>query len=221
MPQWNPKPIWKGEDVFIIGGGTSLRNFDWTLLYNEKTIGCNQAFRLGEKVCDICLIGDKKFLFEGGDLSKPYLSNYSPLSEFGNPVVVCDPVLHNRPEPWMLFMQREPKGISKDALGWNTNTGASAINLALILRAKNIYLLGFDMKLDENGKPNWHNEKLIDKPEESTYERMLSYYGRIKHEINKKFPGVKVIHLLTGESKLKTFKRVDAKLFFDERKNCD
>jgi hypothetical protein len=217
MPKWNPQPIWKDEDVFIIGGGTSLKGFDWSLLYDEHTIGCNQAFRLGEKVCDICVFGDKKFLFIDGDLSKPRTDNYQPMSEFKNRIVTNDPALYDCSESWIWSMPRIRRGISTDALGWNHNTGATAINLALILGAKNVYLLGFDMRLGKGGKPNWHKQPLIDDPSEKTYERMLSYYGRIKWETEKKFTGAKIIHLLTGESKLTIFPRVDAKLFFNER----
>ena len=214
MPKWMPEPFWKGEDVFILGGGTSLRNFPWPLLHDEKVIGCNQAFRLGDKVCDICLFGDKKFLLVDG---VPRKSNYLPLSEFKGLVVTCDPALHNRPEPWLKIMPRVPKGIATDALGWNCNTGASAINLALILGAKNVFLLGFDMKLDEKGKPNWHNEKLIDKPAPNVYERMLSYFGRIKHEAAKKFPEARIYHILTGESDLEVFDQLNMNDFFSER----
>ena len=58
MPRWKPTETWKGQDVFVIGGGPSLRSFDWSLLSNELTVGCNTAFTLGPEICKLCVFGD-------------------------------------------------------------------------------------------------------------------------------------------------------------------
>ena len=215
MPLWKPEPMWAGEDVFIIGGGTSLRDFDWTLLHSEKTIGCNQAFRLGHRVCDICVFGDHKFVFLGRDDVRE--ENYKPLSEFAGLVVTNDGKCRNKKEPWLKWMPRQSRGLHKKELGWNCNTGAMAINLALILGATNVYLLGFDMFLDENGKPNWHEEPLIDKPKESIYGRMIRNFHAVSGDLPKVFPGCKIINV-TKRSKLTMFPIVDPDKFWDERK---
>jgi len=47
---------------------------------------------------------------------------------------------------------------TNDELCWGKNSGAAAVNLALLLGASKIVLLGFDMKVDmENGKHEGHN----------------------------------------------------------------
>ena len=61
MPHWKIEAKRQDEDVFIIGGGNSLKLFDWGLLESECTIGCNTAFTLGEKICKICIFGDPKW----------------------------------------------------------------------------------------------------------------------------------------------------------------
>ena len=53
MPIWIPQEKWKDEDVFIIGGGDSLRTFNFDVLKDELTIGCNTAFSLGSDICKI------------------------------------------------------------------------------------------------------------------------------------------------------------------------
>ncbi len=58
MPLWKPVKWWDGEDAFIIGGGGSLKSFDWNLLKLENTIGCNNAFQHGVDICKICVFGD-------------------------------------------------------------------------------------------------------------------------------------------------------------------
>ena len=58
---WTPEPFWEGQDVFIYGGGTSLKSFDPSILIDENVIGCNDAYTLGSEICDICVFGDFKW----------------------------------------------------------------------------------------------------------------------------------------------------------------
>lgn len=146
MPVWKPTQEWPDSDVFIIGGGSSLRGFDWSLLHDEYTIGCNMAFTLGEKICKICVFGDFSWWRAFKDDLKAYKGT----------------VFTNKAErqllgiPWLWTMKRYPQGLHTDGLGWNGNTGAVAINLALLLGAKRVFLLGFDMKRIED-RSNWHD----------------------------------------------------------------
>jgi len=64
MPVWQPTNDWQDQEVFIIGGGDSLRNFDWELLKEERTIGCNDAYKLGPEICKICIFGDVSWFKE-------------------------------------------------------------------------------------------------------------------------------------------------------------
>lgn len=149
MPTWTPTEEWKGQDAFIIGGGPSLRTFDWSLLHPEMTIGCNTAFMLGEKVCKICLFGDPVW----------FQSFKDDLEKFRGVVFTNAPSFLTgklAQIPWIWTMPRTPFGLHRHSLGWNGHTGASAINLALILGAQRVFLLGFDMKRIDD-KPNWHD----------------------------------------------------------------
>jgi len=38
-------PIWKGQTVYLIGGGPSLKGFDWNRLRNKKSIAINKAIK--------------------------------------------------------------------------------------------------------------------------------------------------------------------------------
>lgn len=51
-------PVWLGETVWIIGGGTSLRGFDWEGIRGRRIIGCNDAYLLGSWV-GVCCFGDR------------------------------------------------------------------------------------------------------------------------------------------------------------------
>lgn len=55
-------------------------------------------------------------------------------------------------------------GLGHDTLLMNGNTGALAINLAALWGSKRIVLVGFDMRLDAQGRPHWfgnHPDGLI------------------------------------------------------------
>lgn len=214
MPEWIPEPIWQDEEVFIIGGGSSLRDFDWLLLRDEHTIGCNQAFRLGPEICDVCIFCDIKFIFRDNNPRKGF---YDELERFPNPVVTNNNVLGKRKIPWLKYMPRKVRGLGRTSLGYNKNTGAAAINLALLMGAKIVYLLGFDMFLDKQGRPNWH-DKLLDKPCEKTYVQMLEPFDKyIKKDLETMFPECRVINV-TKNSNLNTFPKVDPYIFWLNRK---
>jgi len=213
---WKPELIWQGKEAFIIGGGPSLREFDWDLLREENTIGCNNAFRLGPEICKVCVFVDYKFLFNG---PKPRDGTYEQLAKYaesGGLVVTNNNQLIGRKELWLKMMKRQTRGLHLDALGFNSSAGATAVNLALLFGAVQIYLLGFDMHLDSKGKPNWHDHQ-IDKPNNEVYSRMLLAFGYVARDLKTKFPNVSVINV-TDDSALTSFPKVKTKDFWDERK---
>lgn len=208
MPFWKPEKTWDGLDVFIIGGGHSLRSFDWDLLKPEMTIGCNMAFSLGEDICKLCIFGDSKWfkVFE------------SELERYKGIVFTNVPQLAKSRLSWLWIMTRKMNGLHHTALGWNGNTGASAINLALLLGAKRVLLLGFDMKLSENKKSNWH-DRIIQGPRQSVYPMFVKQFGRVASDLTKKFPGCKIINI-TDDNRLSMFPSIGVEEFWNERKSA-
>ena len=136
--------------MFILGGGPSLANVDLTPLHSKRVVGVNQAFKLGSWV-DVCYWGDCAW----------YGFNLSAVRKFaGLKITSCS----RCPELGWKHVHRvrrtKPYGIDsehQDAVAWNNNSGASAINIAAHLGARRIVLLGFDMQLVKR-KKNWHND---------------------------------------------------------------
>jgi len=207
MPHWIPEAKWEGEDVFIIGGGDSLReqDFDWSLLEDELTIGCNSAFTLGEKICKICIFGDPKW----------FRKYQRELQSYKGILFTNASQLRNTRLSWLWTMPRKGKGLSVLALGWNKNTGAAAVNLALILGAQRIFLLGFDMHLSKDGRSNWHNN-LVNKPNKAVYEKFIEGFTRVSIDLKKLFPGREVINV-TDNSDLDVFPKIGREQFWKER----
>jgi len=206
MPKWIPEKKWEGQDVFIIGGGNSLEQFDWNLLKDENTIGCNDAFKHGAEICKICVFGDIRWF----QFFKNELARYKGI------VFTNSHHLQKTNLSWLWTMPRKGTGLHKDFLGWNSNTGAVAINLAILLGAKRIFLLGFDMHLSKDSKSNWHRNRL-DKPNKSIYAKFLRGFGKLAADLKTKFPDVEVINV-TDNSSLDLFPKIGVDKFWEERK---
>lgn len=199
MPHWVPNQEWKDEDVYIIGGGVSLESFDWELIKGKRTIGCNSAYILGHEICNILVFGDVLWWEKIGRKGT---------QEFGGIVVGCVMGAKNLTrEPWLLTMPRHGVlGFGTKALGFFGNTGGLAINLALILGAKRVFLLGFDMHLSENRKANWHDVR-YEPARADVYKRFCNEFRRAAGSLEKVFPGREIWNV-TDDSDLNEFPKV-------------
>ncbi len=189
---WQPPRQWEGQDAYLIGGGASLRSFDFSRLKGLNTIGCNDAYRLGEEVIQFCIFGDASWFHK----------SKIDLGKFKNPIVSVAPSLLSLPTPMLLHMKRQRAGIhSGQYLGWNYSTGATAINLAISLGAKRIFLLGYDCNLVD-GKSHWHDHRPYT-TREAIFQRFIKGFKDIADCLPQYH--VEVVHVLDGESRLPFF----------------
>ena len=139
MPYWNFKPEWTGKDCFIIGGGCSLKQFNFDILKGKTVLSVNNHGRV-------------KTAIYYGDIGRPenpneLANNKAALEASRVPVYVNSEALQ-ADYPWLRSVLHREVGLHTDAIGWNETSGAGAINLALLHGAKKLYLLGFDMQGD-------------------------------------------------------------------------
>lgn len=171
-PAWTPPTEWAGQDAFLIGGGPSLKGFDFNLLKGKNTIGSNDAVRLGAEIVRYGIFGDMGWWHR----NKWYLEDYP------GKVVSVSPSLLRMNLPYLLKMIREKEGIHVGTrLGWNYSTGATAMNLAISLGAQRIFLLGYDL-MSRAGQTHWHNYNKGGVPEES-YARFLRGFYIVKQSM--------------------------------------
>jgi hypothetical protein len=209
MRQWFPETqIFKDEPCYIVGGGSSLKDFDWNELWEKNVIGCNAAFYLGVDLVPITVFGDAAFL-------KQHRHGLDEYAEKGGWVITNSNTSRFDPPLYLKTMKKINDGIATDALGWNGNTGASAINLALILGANPIYLLGYDLQLNSDGEKNFHNA-YSDRPNKNVYNRFILGLGRVNRAIPKVFPGHSVINLEDNTSALGCFSKQSLKQHFQK-----
>lgn len=198
------QPIWQGEDVFVLGGGPSVRAFPLSRLKGRKVIGCNDAYLLGEDIVNVLIFGDetwyrlhcKKHAFEA----------------FGGTKITLSQSLEG--ERGLVLAPKRESGFHRTALGWNGNTGMAAINLALVYGAKRVFLIGFDMCVSDKGRSNWHKNGL-DKPTSEHYKRYMSNAPQCAGDAQAKWPEVSIINL-NPSSKLEAWPRMNWDSIFDK-----
>ncbi|MHA1344971.1 MAG: hypothetical protein ACTSO3_01090 [Candidatus Heimdallarchaeaceae archaeon] len=208
---WQPKEMWKEEPCYIIGGGNSLEGFDWDALKEKNVIGCNVAFYIGVDIVPIIVFGDGLFLKQ----HRTGLDKYA--KQGGWAITNSSLVTSMNPPDYLKHMKKENRGLIKDGLGWNSNTGASAINLALLFGCNPIYLLGYDMRLSDNGKKNYHNF-YNDSPKVKSYDRFLRGLTQVARDLKLLFPGRQVINLEDNTSSLEVFPKESLKNHFSKER---
>jgi len=202
--RWKPNPIWKDTDAIIIGGGRSLIGFDWSQLRDVHTVGCNSAFRLGVDVCEVCCFGDQKF----------YNTYASEMGNYEGEWVTNTPGLLPSKCEWLHTMPRLDYGLGHEELAWNNSTGALAVNVALLLGAKRIGLLGMDMKSNCSYSQNWH-EFGLDNGQRGLYEKFTTGFTRLSAALSEEFPDREIVNC-GPDSALDVFPRMSLDQFLGD-----
>ena len=196
---------WKGHRAFVVGGGASLREFDWDLLKGELVIGVNRAFEVFPP--SILFSMDLRLwsFYERGDLGEVATERFRAYQ--GTRVWSVTP---NFILPEEAYYVQRPKGALRYELGsvreleTANNSGYGAIQLALALGAGPVYLLGFDMKGDGKGGQAWWHSGYPAGQNETVYKGMIEHFGKL----TKKNKGLPVVNL-NPDSALRCFRKQD------------
>lgn len=194
---WKPSPIWQGQAAYLVGGGSSLRGFNFELLRGRNTIGANHAFGLGADIIKFVVFADKDWF----DKVKHDLKKYT------GEIVSLSTGLQDLNLPWIHKMNRVKDGLQmKDYdLGFNHSSGAIMINLAARLGANPIYLLGYDLSFDERKRSHWHAHYTAPSRPDS-FIRFQRGFSILKQSMDRQRPDIKVINVINmtnGTSNLK------------------
>jgi len=178
---WTVPIEWTGETACILGGGPSLL---YGLGLSDEAIRQCMARERGisdfEPVARIKLrarrviaVNDSykiapwaQYLFFS-DKSWYDVHRYALFNLNGTRKVVCSKQVvqfYTQDDLCFLSKSRKRDGIQtkrQDEISWNLNSGAAAINLAVLLGVTRIVLLGFDMKGGEGQSHHhgWHPQK--------------------------------------------------------------
>lgn len=138
------EPVFKGETVYLIGGGPSLKDFDWNRLLGKKTIAINKAFYHHQSSQVMYWTDSRFYTWYKDDIDKFKGLKYTLRKGYYSDDI-------------KLLKRGVKYGIelSRDTLAHGNNSGYAAINLAYHLGAKKIILLGYDMG-NVSGKSHFH-----------------------------------------------------------------
>lgn len=204
MEHWRVPTIWGSETAFIIGGGHSLRSFDeWDRLLGKNVIGLNDCFLYHPDLLRFAAFGDRPWFNHNRDA----LHSWS-MPE-AREVVTCWKGAEGYPD-WVQTLDRQSMGLSSTAerCAWNGNTGSVGINLAYLLGATTIVLLGYDMKLDRRTRdPNWYEQKRRRATEDTLRTFMQNLGGMAKALASQKIRVVNA-ELTKGASALDYFEKM-------------
>jgi len=198
-PLWNvlPEGSWEGKPAVIVGGGPSLAGFDFSRLRGHRTIGINLAFQFFNPTITFSM--DTRFLrwMQNGEYEKDTWQKF-----ITGPFYRCWLLTYTAEPPAGIFVLPVFKNYKygldhmsfrmADGLGHGNNSGFGALNLAVVLRANPIYLLGFDMKHGPGGKSHFH--KGHPRPQDETQlakfrEKFMNHADELKRR------GIRVVNL--------------------------
>ena len=157
---------WKGEPCWLVGGGPSLASLDWSLLRNVgHVVAVNMSYK-DLPDAEVCFTEDVRFVelvkdredwrnFKGVKLVNVLAESDATRFLFHSPdLTLLRPPPSEHAKRWSTTLA--------DGLSQGTNSMVGALNLADIMGADPIYLLGVDCDPGERFTANYHDcyEKL-------------------------------------------------------------
>jgi hypothetical protein len=156
-PKWNQiQGMRKGAEVWIVGSGPSLKGFDFSRLAGKFTIALNHTIEDFPQASAL-LFGDKVFLKH-----TPFnLASYKGLI-FAGEYTQDTPAVKSIKDNSNVFIFTPCKGSPapswKHGLFHPCSAGVFALNLAIIMDAAKIYLLGLDYHY-EDGDMHYYGDR--------------------------------------------------------------
>lgn len=150
---WEIPRIWQHGEAIAVGNGPSLSpdRFDWGCLRGRNVVGCNNAIFEHPDALSFGVFGDAPFW----QLYRREII-HSGLTCLTNNQAIPQEDIDGAPNIRRVARVQKTWSGRQDGLCWIGNTGAMAINLAALLGAKRIILVGFDMALGPAGAANWY-----------------------------------------------------------------
>lgn len=188
-----------GKSVYLIGSGTSLKGFDFSKLNDKFTIAVNHTIEHYPEA-DCLIFGDKIFLHK----TTFDLESYKGLIFCSERCKGSKPIqnmLHK--DNLFIFEDRRDEPIlnAKMGLFHPTSSGILALSLALQMRAKKIYLLGYDYYYSNNQvhfyKDYEHHKRVVEDKMKIKMKKFKYFKDHAQKIIN-----------LNPDSKIEEFKKM-------------
>ena len=151
----------ENKRCFLIAGGPSLINFDYTLLKDEFTIGVNKTFLDYHPTMIYCMdIALYEYLSRLGRKRAQKEAHLAWLAYKGYKVFLCPKRKHTFTDDIYVVDRLLGKTLSLDiskSFYPGKNSGFGALTLAIAMGAREIYLLGYDLKTGPKERTHCHD----------------------------------------------------------------
>lgn len=185
--------IKSGTGVPGIAGGPSLADFDFSFLEDKNVIAINNAF-LKVASANVCYFSDLDWFERWKDQLKQHpgrkIRGHLPDKQINVDWV----------EEWS-FTQERGLVLDPRCLAHGFNSGAAAINLAVQLGFRKLFLLGYDMQIVD-GRTNFHSDHKRTTPQHAYTNQFMPSFEAMVQPLKK--AGVEVFNATPG-SALKLF----------------
>lgn len=188
LPRVDPQDV-----IYCVGGGPSLRGFDFSRLRGRRCVAVNRAFEV-VPWAEVLFFMDLRFW---NWYSRQVLETVSPETRI---VTAAAGIRHPRVET---VVARGGAGLETKwgFVRHGNNSGYAAVNIAVQLGARLVVLLGYDMRPDAGGRHHWHDGYPVPQRPD-VYRRMLQHWQSLESAC--RAAGVVVINATPG-SALRTF----------------
>ncbi len=168
--------IWNGDTVYIVGGGASLKGFDFNQLKGKNVIAINKAYQYVNNPAVLYWTDTRFYNWYKSDIDGLSCLKITVASNNRNYKSDIRVIKNERTEKMDLSSLKE--------INAGNNSGFGALVLAIKMGAKKIYLLGFDMS-HTSGKSHFHDGyPNLAVSREHIYKSMLKHFMNAKGQLN-------------------------------------
>lgn len=202
--------MWSGQSCLIVGGGPSLRGIDWRRAWSWiDQRPCIAVNRAAEWIPADFAIGVDSVYWRkkanppiGSECLRVWVDHGEkhPGEDKVDLVLPCAaPVGTPNRHAAIAWGQSLTEGV-----GCGGNSGFAALNLADILGAEAVYLLGFDMRGEGGRTANFHDGYAEKPASDRVYDRFLEAFRWASSQVRAK---VVVLEVEPGDSRLDCFEK--------------
>lgn len=194
--------IWAGRRCFIVGGGPSLKGFDFSRLRGDLTIAVNRAFESFPADIMYAMDGQLHDWLTSGTLGPEARAKFEGFA--GLKAWLDMPGTAKWPDVQFVRLAGDegvPVSLA-DGIYHGSNSGYGALGLAIALGANPIYLLGYDMTGGGDGRQAWFHAGYPAPQSDHAYKNFINHFENTAAAISER--GINVINL-NPESALRCF----------------
>lgn len=155
---------WTGQPAYLVGGGPSLKNFDWRLLWDKPNVIVVNAAMANLPEADMFFTEDIRFIerFHAEPWYRAFVGQkvfHALDPQYEAQAFELDPgmcILRKHGGDWTRNDKYWSKSF-KDGLSYSSNSMIGAMNIADIMGAEPIYLLGVDCNPIGRENANFHS----------------------------------------------------------------